>query len=135
MCCPRCRDQPHRIASGAECKEMMMPYRRSASTVTPVIFAFLLLLVARATADPAAAPNHVLHRALDIHQGRLPRPAHRQRLSSGPLYAVLQASRALAPPALVTAPLIMLPTAAARPHLRTQGCQNVFTSTRHTSTG
>ena len=68
----------------------------------PLVASFLWLATIPFAAQPAAfgaeptpVPNHVLRRALDIHMGRIPRPARRKRVSSGPLYAALQASRAL----------------------------------------
>jgi hypothetical protein len=112
---------------------MMLTYRRGAPLL---MLAVLSLATHPATAaDPTPEPNHVLRRALDIHTGRLPRPAHRQRLSSGPLYAALQASRALTALSTTAAELAVAPTPATRPNLRTQGCQNVFTASRAAAGG
>jgi len=110
--------------------------RLRASTCYAALLVGVFLLTPQAgAADPTPGTNRVLRRALDAHLGRLPRSAHRKRLSSGPLYAALQAARAAAPPHAANAELAVAPTPAARPRLRTQGCQNVFSSSHQAADG
>ena len=103
--------------------------------VVPVALSGVLWASPVIAGDPMPVPNRVLRRALDIHLGRAPRVAHRMRLSSGPLYAALQASRALTAPGGSGAAEAAAATPAVRTHLRTQGCQNVLTATRQTADG
>lgn len=96
-----------------------------AALVVP-IFVALLVLVPQSGGSVSSAPvgNRVLARARDIALGYAQRKPHEQPISGGPLFAVLESTGALTARAgAANAPTPNLP-----PQARTQGCQNVSTS-------
>ncbi len=77
------------------------------------------------TVNSAGPANHVLARAMNIELGRTPKAAHQQQVSSGVIYALLQASGEINKRANALGAL--RPVAAPNfSSLGTQGCQNVF---------
>src|SRR5580693_2821123 len=87
------------------------------------------------TVHPA---NKVLARALDIASGRQKARPNEPRVSSGAMYTLVGASRALAPRASASlglanplAPAITFDFSGMRP---TQGCSNVYSSGDRTNT-